>query len=232
VFKILYYGEEHILHLEFETGSDGDLPSRLLVYNAVLYRDYKLPVITIVVYPFPVEQAESPLEIKSNGEELLTFRFRTLPLFTLDAEQFVQEHRACMYPLLPAMNGVHAEVMQELTELYRDDEITLAQQFTWMKILLERTSTVTSLEKGCYQFLVLWTNIAIYTHLSHLTDGLKRVIITHMEEKRTKQYSIRFPLDLFNRIDQMAKKDERSFNAQVIWMIKDYFRQGDERKDR
>ena len=83
VFKILYYGEEHILHLEFETKSDGDLRSRLLVYNSVLYRDYKIPVMTIVVYPFPVEQAESPLCIKSNGKEILTFNFRILPLFTL-----------------------------------------------------------------------------------------------------------------------------------------------------
>jgi hypothetical protein len=151
VFKILYYGEEHILHLEFETRSDGDLCSRLLVYNSVLYRDHKLPVITIVVYPFPVQQAESPLCIKSNGEEILTFKFQTLPLFTLEAEQFVQEHRACMYPLLPAMKGVHAElisqVMEELTELYRENQTSLSQQFTWMEIFLERTGTVTSLEK-------------------------------------------------------------------------------------
>ncbi len=151
VFKILYYGAEHILHLEFETGSDGELRSRLLVYNSVLYRDHKLPVITIVVYPFPVQQAESPLCIKSNEKEILAFHFRTLRLFTMDAEQFVQEHRACMYPLLPTMNGVHAEmitqVMQELTQLYHDNEASLSQQFTWMTILLERTGTVTPLEK-------------------------------------------------------------------------------------
>jgi hypothetical protein len=57
-----------------------------------------------------------------------------------------------MYPLLPAMNGVHAElisqVMQELTELYREDQVSLAQQFSWMSILLERTSTITDLEKS------------------------------------------------------------------------------------
>ena len=47
VFKVLYGGEEHVLHLEFETGTDRDLRSRLLVYNSVLYRDYKLPVIKI-----------------------------------------------------------------------------------------------------------------------------------------------------------------------------------------
>src|SRR5579864_5174934 len=88
----------------------------------------------------------------SNGEDLLTFKFRTLPLFTWEAEQFVREHQACMYPLLPTMNGVDAElisqVMQELTELYREDQVSLAQQFTWMSILLERTGTVKEPEKN------------------------------------------------------------------------------------
>ena len=155
VFKILYCGEEHVLHLEFETGSDKNLHSRLLVYNAVLYQDYQLPVITIVVYPFKVEPAVSPLRIISDKKEILTFHFGTLPLFTLEAEQFVQEHRACMYPVLPTMCGVHAElmvqVMQELTELYRNDEVTLAQQYAWMMVLLERTGTIESLEKNRIQ---------------------------------------------------------------------------------
>lgn len=152
VFKVVYCGEEHVLHLEFETGSDRDLRSRLLVYNSVLYRDHKLPVISIVVYPFEVEQATSPLCIMSNNDEILTFKFRTLPLFTWEAEHFVREHQTCMYPLLPAMDGLHAElisqVMQELSELYREDQVSLAQQFSWMSILLERTKTVTDLEKN------------------------------------------------------------------------------------
>jgi hypothetical protein len=38
--------------------------------------------------------------------------------------------------------------MQELMELYRDNEYSLSQQFTWMRILLERTGTITPLEKG------------------------------------------------------------------------------------
>ncbi len=60
-----------------------------------------------------------------------------------------------MYPVLPTMCGVHAElmaqVMQELTELYRDDKVTLAQQYAWMMVLLERTGTVDSLEKDRIQ---------------------------------------------------------------------------------
>jgi len=46
VFQVQYSGKQHILHIEFESSHDGDLPSRLLVYNAMLYRDHKCPVIT------------------------------------------------------------------------------------------------------------------------------------------------------------------------------------------
>jgi hypothetical protein len=56
-----------------------------------------------------------------------------------------------MYPLLPTMQNVHAhlidQAMQELAELYRDDKVTLAQQFIWIQLLLERTGTVPNAEK-------------------------------------------------------------------------------------
>jgi len=151
VFRMMYHKEEHILHLEFETGYDRQLRSRLLVYNAGLYRDHHLPVITIVIYPFRVTTAVPPLCIKSGEDEILTFQFKTLPLFELDAEDFVRQHHTAMYPLLPTMNNVHTELiaqaMQELAELYCDDEVTLAQQFIWMRLLLERTDIVPDLEK-------------------------------------------------------------------------------------
>jgi hypothetical protein len=152
VFRVQYNGEDAILEIEFESGVDGDLPSRLLIYNAVLYQEHKLPVITIVVYPFRVKMAESPLEVKNGDDVILAFHFRKLPLFQLDAEQFVREHVVCMYPLLPTMQGVHHEmikqVMDELTALYREDEVTLADQFVWMSLLLERTDTISPTEKN------------------------------------------------------------------------------------
>ena len=49
-----------------------------------------------------------------------------------------------------------------------------------------------------------------------------------MEEKTVKQYSIRFPVDLYKRIEAM--REERSFNAQVIWILKEYFKQHDQKK--
>ncbi len=151
VFRVLYEDEEHILHIEFESGSDKAMASRLLVYNSVLYYEHQLPVISIIVYPFRTKLAQSPLYIKTKRDEILTFHFKTLPLFTLKAEQFIQEHTSCMYPLLPTMRGVNTaliqQAMDELAALYREDEITLSQQLIWMEIFLERTDTVPQSEK-------------------------------------------------------------------------------------
>lgn len=151
VFKVLYNRALHIFHLELESGSDTNMPARLYAYNAIFYLEYGLPVISMVIYPFRTAMAKSPLVIKSGEEELTTFHFKTLPLFIQEAEHYVREHLTCMYPLLPAMQGANADlitqVMEELASLYREDEVSLAQQFVWMELLLERTDTITSLEK-------------------------------------------------------------------------------------
>lgn len=155
VYKVKYQGEDHIFHLEFESGTDTDMPSRLLVYNSILYRDYHLPVISMIVYPFRTKMAESPLRLTSGQKDLLVFHFLTLPLFTLDAEHYVREHALCMYPLLPTMQKANAslikQAMDELANLYREDEVTLSQQFVWMEILLKQTDTIPPQEKNKIQ---------------------------------------------------------------------------------
>jgi hypothetical protein len=83
VYKIMYRGRDHILHLEFESGADNDMASRLLVYHAILYQDYHLPVISIIVYPFRVTMATPPFREMSGDEEILEFNFGVLPLFKL-----------------------------------------------------------------------------------------------------------------------------------------------------
>ena len=155
VFQVHYRGKEYILHIEFEAGSDDELPSRLLVYNAVLYHDHHLPVITLVIYPFEVKMAVSPLIIPNSEHDIIAFHFHILPLFTLEAQAYVEQHNTCMYPLIPTMRGVHADmisqVLSELSELYHDDEATLSQQFVWIQLLLERTHTIEPLEKSKIQ---------------------------------------------------------------------------------
>jgi hypothetical protein len=75
----------------------------------------------------------------------------TVPLFLMNAEAYVQNHQTCMYPLLPAMCGFHADMavqaVNELSERYRDDRARLSEQFIWMQLCLARTQTLELTEK-------------------------------------------------------------------------------------
>jgi len=164
-FQVQYAGRQHILHIEFESSHDGDLPSRLLVYNAMLYRDHKCPVITMVVYPFKVVMAEPPLIVTSGEQEILTFDYKTLPLFDMQAQPYVEQHQICMYPLIPVMQGVHADLMTqvltELSEFYCNDRKTFSDQFAWMKVFLERNTLIAAedkskIEERLFMFEQLW----------------------------------------------------------------------------
>jgi hypothetical protein len=151
VFKVLYKDRIYILNIEFESGSDEKMRARLLAYNAILHLEYEIPVISLIVYPFRTTVAESPLVLLFGNDELLRFHFRVLPLFKQEADKYMQEHLTCMYPLLPSMRGTNREViisaMAELKALYREDEVSLAQQLVWMEVLLERTTTISAEEK-------------------------------------------------------------------------------------
>ncbi len=131
------------------------MSARLLVYNAIPYYDHDLPVISIIVYPFRAKLAESPLHVKTKRNEIVMFHFHVLPLFQLEAEKFVQNHVACMYPLLPTMQGTNYQLIQqvldELATLYKEDEVTLSQQLIWMQIFLSRTETILQSEKNKIQ---------------------------------------------------------------------------------
>ena len=150
VLKVMYNEEESIFHAEFESGSDTRMAARLLAYNAILYEDYDLPVISMIIYPFRTKMATSPLEIQTKDKKIIQFHFETLPLFTQDAEEYVRKQVVSMYPLLPTMQGANRAIIKqavdELSELYREDEVTLAQQIIWMELLLERTDTVSPSE--------------------------------------------------------------------------------------
>jgi len=152
VFKMLYNGEDRIFNPEFETGSDSKMASRLHVYNAILYYDYQIPVISMIIYPFRTTVAQSPLLIPKDDGSIIRFDFHTLELYRQDAERFVRNHIRCMYPMLPTMQGTDhlmiRRVMGELQEIYQDDVVPLAQQYIWINLLLERTTTISRSEKA------------------------------------------------------------------------------------
>jgi len=164
VYIVLYRKEKHVLHLEYETVSDGGIVYRLLEYHAYFLRKYKLPVLSIIVYPFQTTVVESPLLEKSGREILLDFRFRTLCLWKLSAEDFVRGHIFCMYALLPTMQGASEHLLRqaidELVELYRDNDRRLARELLWFGLLLRRvTSLPSEVKQRIEEKLSMWDNL-------------------------------------------------------------------------
>ncbi len=51
-----------------------------------------------------------------------------------------------------------------------------------------------------------------------------------MSKEQVKQISIRFPLDLYEQIDHLAKAGDRSYNAQVIRLLRERLQPQDTRQ--
>jgi len=146
VYLVRHKGRKKIARLEFDSGPNNDMAARLLDYHAYLYRKYKLPVLSMIVYPFPAKMAESPLQEADEDHDILIFHFRVFPLWQLKAEQYVHEHAVVMYALLPTMEGANAPLLHkaidEMVQYYHDNDTKLAQEFSWMGIVLRRVRTM------------------------------------------------------------------------------------------
>ena len=111
VFQVEYEGEPCILHIEFQKDYEQDLPARLLACNAWLHWEYQYPVVTLVMYPFKMATAVSPLVVNGGDEEILRFDYQTLLLFEMEAQPCVEQVQFWMYPFISTMRGVHVVFM-------------------------------------------------------------------------------------------------------------------------
>src|SRR5712692_2508552 len=67
VYRIEYQGELSILDLELQTDADPDMPLRMLKYHVGLYDKHRIPVISVVLYPFKTSIPQPLFEEKSGG---------------------------------------------------------------------------------------------------------------------------------------------------------------------
>src|SRR5207248_10636883 len=116
VYNIRYRGALHILNMELQTDADEDMPLRMLKYHVGLYDKHRIPVISMVMYPFETSIPESPFQEMSGEEVFLVLYYKVLPLWRLDAQQFVRDHVVCMYTLLPAMKGANVPLLLQAIE--------------------------------------------------------------------------------------------------------------------
>lgn len=155
VYRVQYKKRPHTLQLEFQSGPDEDMAYRLAEYHTYLLRKYRLPVLSVVLYLFETSIVESPLREKSVDEELLTLHFRVLPLWKLNARNYIERQEISMYPMLPTMENVDKQTLlqavEELIKYYENDNAPLARRLLWFGILLRRSQTVSPEDKQVVQ---------------------------------------------------------------------------------
>jgi hypothetical protein len=149
VYLIEYKCKQHILNLELQTNEDSDMAYRMLLYHVELFGKYRLPVISMVMYPFETTIPEPVFREESGDETLLVFQHRVLRLWMLEAEQYVRRRAVSMYTLLPAMKGANApmllQAVEEMEQEYKG--LHLARHLVRFRTILRRSKTLTEQDK-------------------------------------------------------------------------------------
>lgn len=221
-------GKDHILHIEIESGINELMPVRMLVYGSILHLDHHLPVISVIVYLFrgKKEIARPPLRIISGERLWITFDYLTIELYELDAESYVREQKVYMYPLLPTMQNVTDQLIEvaikALVARYKNDGVALAQRYTWMRLLLNRSDTIKALEKAKIREVM-----DMYSHLWDTDPDIMKVRADSMAKGRkegeaigeirklrqviVRSVEVRFPslaMEVKNKVDRIVKVEE------------------------
>ncbi|PXF61260.1 MAG: hypothetical protein C4B59_04730 [Candidatus Methanogaster sp.] len=87
--------EESILHIEFQTRYDPDMPVRMLAYHARIVELYGLPVYPVVVY---LTQTDRPIETTYSshvgGKHIFTFNYDVVKVWELKSKMVFEEELA------------------------------------------------------------------------------------------------------------------------------------------
>src|SRR5712692_2825235 len=149
VYLIEYKGKHRILNLELQTSEDPDMTYRMLLYWVELFRKYRLPVISIVLYPFETNIPEPIFQVGSEDDTLVHYQHQVLRIWMLEAKQYVRRRVVSMYTLLPAMKGAHApmllEAMKEMEQQYQG--LHLARHLVRFRTILRRSTALSAQEK-------------------------------------------------------------------------------------
>jgi hypothetical protein len=121
----------------------------MLVYHLELFIKYRLPVLSVVLYPFETTIAEPIFQEEGVDEILLAFKHRVVRLWTIDAVPFLQRRVISMYTLLPAMKGITApmllQAIAEMEQAYTGEH--LRRHLRRFLTILRRSKTLSAPDK-------------------------------------------------------------------------------------
>lgn len=96
--------EIFILHIEFQSSHDADMPNRMLSYYARIREKYKLPVYPVVVYLNPDDHGCDIKNTFANsiyGEEIIKFKYKVLKVWESDSRMIIDNDLYGLYPIIP-----------------------------------------------------------------------------------------------------------------------------------
>jgi len=107
LLHVIFNGKEMLLHIEFQTYNDSAMAERLLRYNILARSEYKLPVLSCVIYLLRDGNVpKSPLSwTVPTGQEVLRFLFQSIELGELLPEELLHMNQPGLLPLLPLTKG-------------------------------------------------------------------------------------------------------------------------------
>ncbi|HZS77204.1 MAG TPA: hypothetical protein VFA41_11380 [Ktedonobacteraceae bacterium] len=149
VYNIKYKGIPHVLNMELQTGSDEEMPIRMLKYHVGLFDKHRKPVISMIMYPFETKIPEPPFQEWSVDEVLLELKYKVLPLWKLDAQEFIRDHVVPMYALLPAMKGANAQLLLQAIEEMKQHYTMpkLGNHLVRFRTILRRSKSLSNKDK-------------------------------------------------------------------------------------
>jgi predicted transposase/invertase (TIGR01784 family) len=143
LFLVVLYGQQMLLHIEFQSTVDKTMAERLLEYNVQISKEYgNLPVYSCVIYLRKAQDVPQPPLIRRlpNGKEVLRFSFLNIELGKLSAASILGEGLDGLLPLvLFTEDGKQAEVLDAVMERLRaiqDKELT-ALTFTLAGLIFQ-----------------------------------------------------------------------------------------------
>jgi predicted transposase/invertase (TIGR01784 family) len=100
-------GELMLVNIEIQAYNDPTMAERLLQYNVLARMQFKLPVLSCVIYLMRDGNVPiSPLVWTiPGGEEVLRFRFRSMEVADLSPEDILRTEQPALYTLLPLTKG-------------------------------------------------------------------------------------------------------------------------------
>ena len=104
-------GGAFILHVEFQTGNDKQMLSRMLLYHAFLFYQQKLPVRQYVIY-IGKEPVKMEHQVQSDS---LSYHYHLIDLRTLPYQMFLQStsSREVLLTILADFGGEAGELIVE-----------------------------------------------------------------------------------------------------------------------